>query len=222
MLVVLPAFVLWQLYTGWKSGDDTRPALLFGIILVTLVGVPFSISTTVFPFFDIRYVILGLVAVWILVAKSVTDIGSSTIRYATLGIIVLIALSTLPMFYGTATAEPWNEATSTIETEGDEQLVVTVPGYTERMINYYAEEDSSIETIHYSPGDRLGEQIAAYDPDSVWAIVRTRGPGREEIQWSMPDSYEQASNASLGRLELVRYEPNVTATAPTNTTEVAP
>jgi len=222
MLVVLPAFVLWQLYTGWKSGDDTRPALLFGIILVSLVGIPFVISATVFPFFDIRYVILGLVAVWILVAKSVTDIGSSTIRYATLAIVVVIALSTLPMFYGAATAEPWDEATSTIEADGDEQLVVTVPGYTERMINYYAEENSSIETIHYAPGDGLAEQIAAHDPDSVWAIVRTRGPGREEIQWSIPDGYEQTSNTSLGRLELVRFQPNVTAMTPGTATEVAP
>ena len=222
MLVVLPAFVLWQLYTGWKSGDDTRPALLFGMILTTLIGVPFVISATVFPFFDIRYVIVGLVAVWILVAKSVTDIGSPSIRYATLAIVVLITVSMLPTFYGTATAEPWDEATSTIEADGDEQLVVTVPGFTERMIHYYTGSNSSTETIPYASGDRLDERLAAHDPDSVWTIVRTLGPGREEIQWSMPDNYDRVSNTSLGRLELVKYQSNATATTPANATEVAP
>ena len=222
MLVVLPAFVLWQLYTGWKSGKDTSPALLFGLILVVLVGIPFVISATVFPFFDIRYVILGLVALWILVAKSVSDIGSPSIRYAALAIIVLTTASMLPMFYGADTAEPWDEVTSNIETEGDEQLVVAVPGYTERMINYYSRPDSSTETIQYSSEDKLNERVAARDPESLWVVVRTRGPGREEVQWSMPDGYEQTSNTSHGRLELIRFQPNATATTPGNATEVAP
>jgi cellulose synthase/poly-beta-1,6-N-acetylglucosamine synthase-like glycosyltransferase/uncharacterized membrane protein len=221
MLILLPILLLWQLYSEWEAGDDLRPALLFGLILVALVGIPFVISATVFPFFSNRYVILGLVAAWILVAKSVTDIDSSTIRYTALALVVLASVSMLPMFYTADTAEPWDEVTSTIEKDGDDQLVVTSPGYTERNINYYSGQNSSIETVRYSLIDDINKQIAANDPESLWVVVQDE-IGRTGAKQSIPDSYIRTGNTSSGQIELVRFQPNVTATTSANATEVAP
>lgn len=222
LIIILSGLVLLQLYKGWQSENNTRPALLFGMTLVAVVGIPFVISTTIFPFFDIRYVILGLISIWILAAKSVTDIDSSTIRYAALALVVLVSVSMLPMYYGANSAEPWDKATSTIEADGSDQLVVTIPGYTERPINFYSKSDSATKTIRYRSVDRLDEQVTSHNPDSVWAVVRTRGPGRDPIQWSRPTGFDRVGNESLGRLRLIEFEPNTTAIATEDATEVAP
>jgi len=216
------AVVCARIYTEWRSEQEIRPAILFGSVLLGLVVIPFVISATVFPFFANRYVFVGLVAVLLLVAKSISGIESSTIRYTALALVVLASISMLPMFYAADHAEPWDEATSQIKTTGDTSLVVTIPGFVHNTTDYHLGQDSSVDTIRYGKTDALERHLTANDSDSVWAVVRTRGPGRDPIQWSMPAGYDQVGNESLGRLRLIKFEPNTTAIATNDTTEVAP
>ncbi|WP_185911689.1 glycosyltransferase [Halonotius roseus] len=223
--------LLWQIYSEWQSDQDVRPALLSGILLVALVGVPFLISATVFPFFDIRYVIVGLAPIFLLVAKSISDIDASSIRVAALAVVLFSAVLMLPVFYGADHAEDWDEAASVVENEGDDTLVVMVPEFTKNATDYHLSSNSSVDTIRYNSDlesedpisiyhpQSLENRIDSHDPDNLWAIVRTRGPGRDELQWSMPEGYEPVNNESIGRLELIEYDPTPTDG---NATEVAP
>jgi len=222
LVVILFGLLLWQLHSEWQSEDDIRPILLFGTVLIALIGIPFVISATVFPFFDVRYVIIGLVPLYILVAKSIKDIESSKTRHFALIFVLLISGSMLPVFYGADTQEPWEEAASTIEADDGNQLVVTVPGYAEDSLDYYTGTDSSVKTIPSSSVEKLDQQIATYDPESLWVVALGSGADYERIQGSLPAVYSQTKSTSLGRIELIRFQPNVTATTPANATEVAP
>ena len=217
MIAAGASVILWQIYSEWQSEQSISPATVFGVVLFALVGIPFMISATVFPFFATRYTFLGLVPLIILVAKAISDIEVSSLRYGVLAVVLLLTLSMLPVYYGADHAENWNDVTSTIEAEGDDSLMVTVPGFTKNTTDYHLSENTSVDTIRYGPPNALDEQVAAHDPDSLWVVVRTRGPGRDDIQWSMPDSYEPIHNESVGRLELIEYEPTPAAG---NATEV--
>ena len=216
MFVVISILLLWQLYSESESESDTRPVLLLGLLLIALVAIPFSISATFFPFFQSRYAILGLISVWIIVAKSITDIDSSTIRYTALALVVLISVSMLPMFYTADTAEPWEDITSTIESSGDDQLVVTDPGYFTQNINYYSEPDSSINTIGFSSEENLSKEVGAHSPDSVWVVSHSS----DAVEWSMIDSYNRTGSTLSGKIKLTEFNPNTTTKTIDNTTEV--
>jgi 4-amino-4-deoxy-L-arabinose transferase-like glycosyltransferase len=220
LIVGVLVAVLWNLYSEWNADSEIRGATLLSVLLVALVGIPFAISATVFPFFDIRYVIVGLVAVTVLVAKSVSSIDYSTARIAATVMVVLASVSMLPVYYGAEHSEPWNEAVSTIEQQSDNALVVTVPSFTQRSLNYYISNNSSVETVRYTSTEDIRERLSSGEYDSLWVVVRTRGPGREPIEWSMPSGYEPVQNESLGRLDLVKYEVEPSDSTANQTAEV--
>jgi len=215
LIVGLILLVLWKVYTEWQSKLEFNPAVLLCVVLIGLLGVPFVISATVFPFFSTRYVIVGLVAVVILVASAVADIDYQSAQVGTVAILVLLSVSMLPVYYGSEHAEPWDEAASTIEQEDPDALVATVPGFTENSFDYYLSDNTSVTAVNTTANAVIERHVASQDTQHIWIVVRTEVGGESPLDWSMPSGYEPVHDESMGRLDVIRYEvdpgTNVTA-----------
>jgi len=205
LLFAVLLIVLWRLYSEWGSEGNIRGATLLISVLVGLVGIPFAISATVFPFFDIRYVIVGVVAVMILVAKSVSSISYSTARMVALALVITASVSMLPVYFGAEHSEPWDEAASSIEERDSDALVVAVPGFTKKSFKYHLAADSAVKTVRYRSAERTGQAVSNATGSEFWVVVRTRGPSREPFNWSAPPAYEPVLNESFGRLDIIKY-----------------
>jgi len=210
-VITVGAFA-WQLYTEREDRGKVRGSVLLFALLGSMVVVPFAISTTLIPLLQVRYTIVGLVAVAIILAKTISDINHQPTQLVTLTVVVLLFTAMVPAYYAATPAENWDQSTEIIEDDlSDDSLLVFNPGYTEDAVNYYLNggSHSNVDSIKFRSDQALSEQIEAGEYEQIW-IINIRSENLGEAQDSLPSVYNQERSENLGSIRLFEYEKNGT------------
>ncbi|MFB6186491.1 MAG: glycosyltransferase family 39 protein [Halobacteriaceae archaeon] len=124
---------------------DIEALVMVGQWVLVPVIVPFILSMMLQSIYRLEYIIVAAPAFILLVVRGAFRIRQSSIRYTILGVILIGLILPLPGFYALDQKEQWQETATYIEQNaGSKDIVIIVPGWTDRAFRTYF-NDGSVE-----------------------------------------------------------------------------
>jgi len=233
----MPLFVLLTLLTiySFKKKDeeilnqDLTKILWLYIICVILL--PWIISYLVIPIFRPRYLIAGVIPLYILTAYGISQIPDVPIQIMILSAILAVSMvSVNQTVYEEDVNEPWPELVEDIEKEyiegdkivysghwirfgfdkyGDEELnMVSVPG--KHM--YDAEDNYRFQTdqrnvINSTDIKRMEQEIEG--ADRIWLILLRERGEVHDLKRNMENDFQEKELREYGDINVTLYEQRV-------------
>jgi uncharacterized membrane protein len=118
--------------------QGAAPVYFLGVWLLAINLIPFIISRFSTSIYDDRYTIAASVALYILVAKGISNINYRYAKIAVMGIIVLLSAANVQVYYTSITRPQAREATSFIDANANSGNVVLIsPSYHNLVFDYY-------------------------------------------------------------------------------------
>lgn len=154
-LTAIILMALLSIFFNFKENDlisliPTKEGLLaISIILVPLLG-SFTISHTIMPIFNTRYLISGSVGLFLLIGYLITNISRLDISenfssylqlFFTISVLLAISLP-LPTLYLDNQNENWKEVTSDIESLSEPGELIMINAYMGKAYNYHRKESN--------------------------------------------------------------------------------
>jgi uncharacterized membrane protein len=143
--------------------QDAAPVYFLAVWLLTINLIPFIISRFSAPIYADNYTIAASVALYLLVAKGISNINHRCTKLAVIGIIAVLSVANLQVYYTSSTKPQGREATSLIDANlksGD--VVLVSPDYHSQVFNYYNDRtDVAVKLIHF--------WAVADKPTNFWA-----------------------------------------------------
>jgi mannosyltransferase len=125
-------------YTWQVRLQDPTPVYFLVVWLIAVNLIPFVISRFSAPLYVERYTIAASMALYVLVAKGTTNIRHRYIKLAVMGIIVVLSVATLQVYYTSIAKVQGRDATALIDANafsGD--VVLLSPDYHHFVFDYY-------------------------------------------------------------------------------------
>jgi mannosyltransferase len=130
--------------------QDAAPVYFLAVWLLAINLIPFIISRFSTPVYLYRYTIAASVALYILVAKGISNINPRYAKIAIMGIIVVLSVANLQVYYTSVTKPQAREATSFIDANlksGD--VVLLSPDGQSVVFDYYNNRtDAVVNPLH--------------------------------------------------------------------------
>jgi len=160
--------------------------LMLGVWLVVPILTPFVLSWLVKPIYIHKYTIGASLAFFILIARAVQKLEASYSSLFAYGLVaVLLVGMAAPM--GTIYEDPqkpdWREVTHGVEDEsGPDPLVLTTPTFMNGTIEYYASEETTVESIRWNAtwNETISDLVG--DRDRVWFVYSTWHMSESQVQ----------------------------------------
>ena len=139
------------------------PVCFLAIWLLTINLIPFIVSHFSAPIYLLRYTIAASVALYLLVAKGISNVNHRSTKLAVMGIIVVLSVANLQVYYTSITKPQGREATALIDANFKSGDVVLVAPYWEHLtFDYYNNRTDVVVKPIYS-------WAVADKPTSFWA-----------------------------------------------------
>jgi uncharacterized membrane protein len=177
---------------------DPAPVYFLAVWLITVNLVPVIVSRFSAGIYVAKYTIAASVALYLLVAKGITNIKLKHTKLAVIGIVVILSAAHMQVYYTSATKPQTREATSLIDANFKSGDVVLVYSYLDLLNFYYYNNRTDVtakqvdawvanEPTNFSgpviiSGDRSEEQMhelqsavngAVNGHDRVWLLYPT-------------------------------------------------
>jgi mannosyltransferase len=168
--------------------------LMLGVWLVVPILTPFVLSWLVKPIYIHKYTIGASLAFFILVARGIQKLEanySSLFAYGLVAILLVGVAAPMGTIYEDPQKPDWREVTHGVEDEsGPDPLVLTTPTFMNGTIEYYASEETTVESIRWNAtwNETLSDLVA--DRDRVWFVYST---------WHMSESQVQHVSRELAK-----------------------
>ncbi len=150
--------------------QDAAPVYFLAVWLITINLIPFIISRFSAPIYLVRYTIAASVALYLLVAKGIVNIKHRYTKLAVIGIIVVLSVANLQVYYTSITKPQGREATSLIDANfrsGD--VVLVAPSWDHAVFDYYNNRTDVVVKPIYS-------WAVADKPTKFWATPSGNRP----------------------------------------------
>jgi len=133
---------------------DLAPAYFLVVLLLATNLIPFIVSLFRAPIYLDKYAIASSVALYLLVAKGISNINYRYAKIAVVGIIVVLSVANLPWYYTSIIKPQAQEATSFIDANAKSGDVVLIyPDWEALTFNYYNNRtDVAVKQIYYGNG----------------------------------------------------------------------
>jgi hypothetical protein len=176
LAVIVPLVVLVGLLNmGEFRGEGSKLRLVFLWLLVPIF-VPFLISITVKPIFQLRYIIVAAPAFLILLARGVQSFSSRSVRYGLVLVILVGMLVPLPGYYAEPHKDQWDDAATYVSDNAEAgDVVIVVPGWTwtgpsDGFRYYFDRQDVRVYPLYsFSSPDEYRDAVA--DGGDVHLVV---------------------------------------------------
>jgi mannosyltransferase len=131
---------------SWRRTQADWNGLLV-IWAATSILIPFVLSHMFSPIYHIKYTIAASLAYYILIAKGIMLLHSQHFKRTVIGIIILISLTNMYLYYASLKKECWREVAQYVESAARKNdLVLFVAGYClEGVYEYYANDTNLIK-----------------------------------------------------------------------------
>ncbi len=163
---------------SWRRTSADWNGLL-GIWVATSILIPFALSYIFSPIYHIKYTIAASLAYYILIAKGIMLRRSPIFKCTVIGIIIVVSLTNMVLYYASLKKECWREVAQYIESSARKNdLVLFVAGYClDGAYAYYA-NDTNLVKRPFPQNTRNVDatNIAELEPllnahDRVWLIM---------------------------------------------------
>jgi uncharacterized membrane protein len=187
--------------------QDAAPVYFLVVWLITINLIPFIISRYSAPIYVLRYTITASVALYLLVARGISNINHKYTKLAVIGVIVLLSVPNLNANYSSISKPQAREATSLIDANAKSGDVVLVylewPPVT---FDYYNNRtDLVVKQIH-----SLKElQFDVTGHDRVWVLDASWVAGKATENFTpdiLNESYARTYAKSCYGYEVYLYE----------------
>jgi 4-amino-4-deoxy-L-arabinose transferase-like glycosyltransferase len=176
LAVAVPLVVLVGLNTmGEFRSERSELRLLFLWLLVPIL-VPFLISVTVRPIFQLRYVIVAAPAFLILVARGIQSLSSRPVRYGLVLLILTGMFVPLPGYYTEPHKDQWDDAAAYVSENADAgDVIIVVPGWTwtgpsDGFRHYFGRQDVAVSPLYsFSSQDEYRDAVT--DGGDVYLVL---------------------------------------------------
>ena len=185
----------WQVHI-----QDAAPLYFLAVWLFAINLIPFVISRFSTPVYLDRYTIAASAALYLLVAKGISNVKFRPAKVAVVGIIIVLSVANLNVFYASVLKPQGLDATAFVDANlksGD--VVLISPSYHNLVFDYYNNRtDVAVKPI---------QSWAVTDkPTYIWATLSVNRPedkinelqpdvtGHERV-WFFDASYEGAKAA---------------------------
>ena len=183
-LKVLESYV-WEV-----SLQDPAPLYFLAVLLLAVNLIPFTISHFSAPIYLDKYAIVGSVALYLLVAKGISNISHKYTKLAVIGLIVILFVPNLQVYYTTTQKSLAREAAGLIYVNAKNgDVILVTPEYQDQVISYYnTRTDLAIKVLGLpllsgnntqAETDILQSDLSGYD--RVW-FVATQLPGSQPTE----------------------------------------
>lgn len=146
--------------------SEDRGIFLVGLWLLVPAAVPFALSITLRPMFELRYLLVVAPAFLVLLARGVQVVSRDPLRYVLVGLILTGMLVPLPGYYAEPHKDEWREAADYVASDAEPgDVVVVVPGWTGAEPNhafrfYFDREDVAVVPLYsFSSADEYRQAI---------------------------------------------------------------
>lgn len=167
-----------------EDGGDRSGTWLLGLVLASVVLLPFGVSQLGTSIFVPRYLIPALVPLVVLAARGLVAIPRPAPRWAAVGAVLLVSLPALAVSEGAPPAEDWRAMAADIG--DDPRPVIVYRSFTSRPLRYYLERDGveapvllaaapdlPLRAAAASPGVPSAASVAAFaqNATALWVVV---------------------------------------------------
>ena len=174
--VVVPLVVLVGLKNmGEYQSERSELRLVFLWLLIPIL-VPFLISITVKPIFQLRYIIVAAPAFLILLARGIQTFSYRSLRYGLVLVILVGMVVPLPGYYAEPHKDQWDDAATYVSENAESgDVVLVVPGWTwtgpsDGFRYYFDRQDVRVHPLYsFSPQDDYRDAVA--DGGDVYLVV---------------------------------------------------
>ena len=178
-LLACAAILKWQKRkVSWRRTHADWNGLLV-IWVATSILIPFVLSHIFSPIFHIKYTIAASLAYYILIAKGIMLWRSQYLKRAVVGIIIVVSLANMYLYYASLKKESWRETAQYVESAARKNdLVLFVAGYClDGAYEYYAEDTNLVKkTFPQNVRNVDDTNIAELEPlienhQRIWLIL---------------------------------------------------
>jgi hypothetical protein len=178
--------------------QDAAPVYFLVVWLITINLIPFIISRFSAPIYVERYTIAASVALYLLVARGISNINHKYTKLAVIGVIVVLSVTNLNVYYSSISKPQAREATSLIDANAKSgDIVLVYPEWQPYTFDYYNNRtDVAVKPIHSLK--ELQSDVTGHD--RVWIFY-----GRWVAGKAMENSILDILNESYARTDTKSY-----------------
>lgn len=176
MVVVVCLLLLGGLFTMGQLAGEKRELTVVVLWLTAPIAVPFALSVTVRPMFELRYTVVVAPAFLILLARSTQVLGDRRLRAVLVALVVIGMLVPLPGYYAEPHKAQWDDAAEYVdERAAPGDTVVVVPGWTwtgpsDAFAYYFDRSDVGVRPLYAFSSDAEYRSAVSGDGD-VYLVV---------------------------------------------------
>ncbi|MER3445436.1 MAG: hypothetical protein C4291_00755 [Candidatus Dadabacteria bacterium] len=186
----------WNIYLS-----DTNRVYLVLVWLLTPIVLPFLISRFLTPIYITRYTIGASLAFYLLLSKGIRNLNFRYIKLAAIGIITILSLRAVWMYYTNTNKEQWREVANYIDTNaerGDLLVFNCYPCAKGGLFDYYSKRiDLTKKVFSRTPSPQPGDydireiSISVRGCNRVWYIMASEGyqEDKEFIKKTLSEAY---------------------------------
>lgn len=176
LAVAVPLLVLIGLKTMGELRNERSELRLLSLWLLVPILVPFVISVTVRPIFQLRYIFVAAPAFLLLVTRGIQNLSSDPIRYGLVLIILTGMLVPLPSYYAEPHKDQWDDAARYVSDNAESgDVVIVVPGWTwtgpsDGFRHYFHRGDVAVHPL-YSSSSQEEFRDAVADGGTIYLVL---------------------------------------------------
>jgi len=159
-------------YSWQVTIQSAAPVFFLVIWLLSINLIPFIISSFSAPIYLERYTITASVALYLLVAKGISNINHKYTKLAVIGIIVVLSVANLQVYYSSVTKSQMREAAALIDANFSSGDVVLIAPYWENLTFDYYNNRTDV----------------AVKPIYSWAVADTQAKFWATPSWLRPEN----------------------------------
>lgn len=176
LVVAVPLVVLVGLKSMGEFQTERSELRLVLLWLLVPMLVPFVISVTVRPIFQLRYIIVAAPAFLILVVRGIQSRSSMPVRYGLVVLILTGMVVPLPGYYTEPHKDQWDDAAAYVSENAEPgDVVIVVPGWTwtgpsDGFRYYFDRKDVAVSPLYsFSTDEEYRDAVA--DGGDVYLVV---------------------------------------------------
>lgn len=217
LFVILAFYSLLTIKNSIHKQDSINVKWIYMLFIWLLVPIltPFVISLVSLPIFTPKYIIAASLALYIMVAKGITNINKKYIKFFIIALIIVISFINITSIYETIKNEQWREVVNYTESNAKSgDLLLFTESYTQKLAyDYYSNRNDLIKKpitlVDYSDNEKnikkLLSIVSGYD--RVWLIKRSNSMDPKGfVQKTLNESYAISYQKDYMFIDLYLFE----------------
>lgn len=210
--VIVPLLVLGGLKTMGEFSDERSELRLVFLWLVVPILVPFVISITVRPIFQLRYIIVAAPAFLIVLARGIRSLSSHPVRYGLVVVLLVGMLVPLPGYYAEPHKDQWDDAAAYVSDNAEPgDVVLVVPGWTwtgpsDGFRRYFDRQDVGVYPLYPFSSDDEYRDAVATGGDVYLVVSYTNERTEVTDRVSAAVGHEPTATREFVSIEVKTYE----------------